>query len=501
MGIEEKQDQRAAAYRLGASGDTAGAVETLRRLVAGDWEAADHPLRLQCRQDLAQWLGAGGDRAGAVEELVGLAPELARVFGPGHALTLRARHDLAQQRWSPEEETGAREAVDEWERLLGDERAALGPDDQLTQHAAQMAAYWRTRLAQEQRAESGGPARRVDADVLATRRAAAYELADSGDFTGAIAAMERLLADFEGSPDYPLGLHVRSDIVELRGQSGDQEGALAETEALLPELEREFGADSPFVLRARHSSAVWRRRSLEDEADLAAAVDEWERLLADERRVYVPGDAQTKHSEEMLAHWRARLAQRQEAESGGSAARAPGDVMVRRREAAIQLAGAGDFAGAAAAAERLIRDLAGSDYTLMLQCRVDIAQYRGEGGDVAGAVASLRDLLPELERVFGPDNIVVLAARHSFLHWKWSPAMGGEAREAVADFERFVADLRRVLVPGDSMTSHAERALTYWRARLREESGAAARPVEPGGTPEVGEGSAHGSDGGGQFNF
>jgi hypothetical protein len=58
----------------------------------------DHPITLATRSNLADWTGRGGDLAGALRLSAALQPDLERVLGLDHPTTLLSREDAASWR-------------------------------------------------------------------------------------------------------------------------------------------------------------------------------------------------------------------------------------------------------------------------------------------------------------------------------------------------------------------------------------------------------------------
>ena len=77
-----------------------------------------------------------------------------------------------------------------------------------------------------------------------------------------------------------------------------------------------------------------------------------------------------------------------------------------------------------AGALRLFRELLpdqervlGPDHPDTLTTRGNIASLTGECGDAAGALRLSRELLPDQERVLGPDHPDTLTTRNNIAHW------------------------------------------------------------------------------------
>jgi NB-ARC domain-containing protein/tetratricopeptide repeat protein len=113
----------------------------------------------------------------------------------------------------------------------------------------------------------------------------------------------------------------------------------------------------------------------------------------------------------------------------------------------------------------------GPDHTDTLTCRGNLASWRTENGDVAGAVADLEMLVTDYQRVLGPDHSTTLAARSELGRWR---GRGGDTAGAVADYETLATDYQRVLGPDHSTTLAARSNVANWRGRGGDTAGAVA---------------------------
>ncbi|MFF9089879.1 tetratricopeptide repeat protein [Streptomyces sp. NPDC014991] len=60
----------------------------------------------------------------------------------------------------------------------------------------------------------------------------------------------------------------------------------------------------------------------------------------------------------------------------------------------------------------------GPDHLATLITRHNLAYWRGEAGDAAGAAAAFAELLEEMLRVLGPDHPSTLSTRHNLAYWR-----------------------------------------------------------------------------------
>ncbi|HSV66346.1 MAG TPA: tetratricopeptide repeat protein, partial [Mycobacteriales bacterium] len=106
-----------------------------------------------------------------------------------------------------------------------------------------------------------------------------------------------------------------------------------------------------------------------------------------------------------------------------------------------------------------------------LATRHNLAYWRGEAGDAAGAAAAFEVLLADDLRVLGPDHPDTLATRHDLAWWR---GQAGDAAGAAAAFEVLLADRLRVLGPDHPDTLPTRGNLAFWRGEAGDVAGAAA---------------------------
>ncbi|MCR6482693.1 tetratricopeptide repeat protein [Amycolatopsis sp. OK19-0408] len=135
---------------------------------------------------------------------------------------------------------------------------------------------------------------------------------------------------------------------------------------------------------------------------------------------------------------------------------------------------AGDVAGAIAALEHLLANrirVLGADHPHVLATRTSLARYHGHAGDPAGAVAAYEEVTLDSVRLLGPDHINTLTCRHGIAYWR---GRAGDHAGAVADLEQLLADLLRVLGPDDRHTLTARANLARYRGHAGDSAGAVA---------------------------
>ncbi|MER5853152.1 tetratricopeptide repeat protein [Streptomyces sp. NPDC002012] len=149
------------------------------------------------------------------------------------------------------------------------------------------------------------------------------------------------------------------------------------------------------------------------------------------------------------------------------------DTLTARNNLAHWRGEAGDAAGAAVAFEELLADrlrVLGPDHPHTLAARGNLARCRGKAGDAVGAAAEWEELLAEMLRVKGPDDPDTLAARNKLAYWRGE---AGDVAGAAATYEGVLAGLLRVQGPDHPDTLAARNNLAYWRGEAGDAAGAA----------------------------
>jgi hypothetical protein len=104
----------------------------------------------------------------------------------------------------------------------------------------------------------------------------------------------------------------------------------------------------------------------------------------------------------------------------------------------------------------------GPDHPNTLTTRHNLAHWRGEAGDPAGAAAALEQLLDDYLRRLGPDHPNTLTTRHNLAYWRGE---AGDPVGAAAALEQLLDDRLRVLGPDHPDTLTTRHNLAYWRER------------------------------------
>ncbi|MFR9749452.1 tetratricopeptide repeat protein [Nocardia sp. 004] len=269
-----------------------------------------------------------------------------------------------------------------------------------------------------------------DSNTLRTRHRLASYRARCGDYTGAGEELEQLLADQVRllGPCALETLRTRNNLASNHGDLGNFAGAIAQFERLRDDRAQVQGPDHPDTLSARNSLAYWRA----DSGDLIGARTEFEQLVADSLRVFGADHPETLGARNNLAAFRAR---------------------------------SGDLAGAREEFTRLLGDrlrVLGPDHLDTLLTRGQLATYRAESGDLPGAIDDLEELLADRLRVLGPDHPDTLGTRNDLATCR---ARNGDLRRAVIDLEVLLAAELRALGPRHTATVRTKETLAYWRGR------------------------------------
>jgi hypothetical protein len=114
--------------------------------------------------------------------------------------------------------------------------------------------------------------------------------------------------------------------------------------------------------------------------------------------------------------------------------------------------------------------LLGPDHPDTLTARHELASWRGEAGDPAGAARALQDLLTERLRILGPDHPDTLNTRHELAGWEGA---AGKPANAASALQVLLTDTVRVVGPDHSITLTTRRNLAHWRERAGDPAGAA----------------------------
>ncbi|MBB0247215.1 tetratricopeptide repeat protein, partial [Streptomyces alkaliphilus] len=154
---------------------------------------------------------------------------------------------------------------------------------------------------------------------------------------------------------------------------------------------------------------------------------------------------------------------------------APGhqpDTLTSRLYLAYWRGQAGDVPGAITAYEELLADqlrVLGRDHSETLTARLYLAALCGQAGDVVGAVTATEKLLADRLRVLGPHHPHTLTTRGNLAHWH---GKAGDAEGAATACENLLTDMVRVLGPDHPQTLTTRHNLAHWRGEAGDPAGA-----------------------------
>jgi hypothetical protein len=268
-------------------------------------------------------------------------------------------------------------------------------------------------------------------DPLAALTRLISERIAAADFAGALPLMNELVGVCRPilGERHPNVLDMKVALVHLQLQMGDQAGAYAALEQLVPELDEVLGRDHVTTLTARHMFAD------RPQQEARAALAEWSELLADEER-----QLGAEHPTVLTS--RDRVAQ-------------------KRKEL-------GDYAGAIAEGERVLAArcrVLGDHHEDTLGTRMALTQWRGESVDGAGAVAELHSLVEVMREKLGHDHRHTLIARHTIALWEAEPE---DYHDKVATWRALADDEARVFGDDSPITVAAREELAKWSDRVGE---------------------------------
>lgn len=149
------------------------------------------------------------------------------------------------------------------------------------------------------------------------------------------------------------------------------------------------------------------------------------------------------------------------------------DTLTARHDLAHWRGEAGERAGAADAFADLLRDrlrILGPDHPDTLSTRNDLAFWRGEAGERAGAADAFATLLSDRLRILGPDNPGTLSTRSNLARLRGE---AGDPAGAADAFVELVTAYQRVLGPDHLNTLITRHNLSYFRGEAGDPVGAA----------------------------
>ncbi|OLT24907.1 hypothetical protein BJF83_23545 [Nocardiopsis sp. CNR-923] len=107
----------------------------------------------------------------------------------------------------------------------------------------------------------------------------------------------------------------------------------------------------------------------------------------------------------------------------------------------------------------------GPDHPHTLTTRHNLARWRGETGDPAGAANAFEHLLTDTLRILGPDHPHTLTTRRNLADWTYE---SGDTAKAVEVLSTLADDQERVLGPDHLDTQASKQVLRLWRDELSD---------------------------------
>jgi Tetratricopeptide repeat len=111
----------------------------------------------------------------------------------------------------------------------------------------------------------------------------------------------------------------------------------------------------------------------------------------------------------------------------------------------------------------------GPDHLATLTTRGNLAHWRGQAGDPAGAATAFAELLTDQLRVLGPDHPGTLRTRSNLARCR---GQAGDQAGAATAFAELLTDQLRVLGPDHPGTLTTRDNLAYWRGEAGGPTGA-----------------------------
>ncbi|RRR98206.1 tetratricopeptide repeat protein [Glycomyces terrestris] len=138
----------------------------------------------------------------------------------------------------------------------------------------------------------------------------------------------------------------------------------------------------------------------------------------------------------------------------------------------------GDTAGAVVIYTEVLTDLVqvnGHEHLHTLTARGNLATMQSEAGDIAGALAAFEALLSDLLRLVGPNHHLTLTTR---AHIARCRGEAGDAAGAATAYAELLSDRLRILGPDHPDTLAARANIARWRGEAGDAAGAATAYAE-----------------------
>ncbi|MYZ38652.1 MULTISPECIES: tetratricopeptide repeat protein [unclassified Streptomyces] len=362
---------------------------------------------------------------GEVTELEKLLAEQTRTLGPRHRETLATRSKVAFARAATT--PGDRSSADELQNVLADQRRVLGRNDQ---------------------------------DTLFTRYFLGYLLVMSGDLDGGMRELKKVLKDQRRALgfDHARTLYTRQMLAELRISQDDTSGLDKVLHELIEDQKRVLGRNSEQALSTRHNLAVVRVRR----GDTAEAATELEEVLADFARVYGADHRETLAVRRNLAATYSELgdevgalAELELTMNYANRVFSPDDKDFKTTRDRLDHYRHGAYWQVM---DEYEREWGANEYLLSQMKDIISSRYfHNEAGAMAGLWESLLS-----EHTAPRDAEGTLSIRRIAACWH---GLGGNAAGAVAELEQILDGCVEALGSEHLLTRFTRRNLAFWRAR------------------------------------
>ncbi len=408
-----------------------------RVLATHDQDGESHPL---WQNDTAYTLlfrlgtsaGESGDASWAKVHFVGLCSLAHQRLGADHQHTLVARSELSR-----------------WQSQAGDHAAAVQTLESLEADHIRLFGY-------------------EAPETLVTRHNLSVERGALGDTSGAIAALQEVLAvrQRNGASRGAI-LATLHNLCYWKGVAGDAVEAADAYRNLIPLMEEEFGADAEGTLTARHNLA----RLLGESGNPAEAISLLEGLLVDQTRALGPRHLRALTTRQSLARWQGEAGETDKAIDGYQALIPDmGEILgpdhpelLAARHNLARLRARIDPAIAAEDLTAVIADrirVLGPHHPETLSSRHSHALCLGWAGEPQRAVHALEDVLREQQRRSTPEEADTLSTRYSLAVMQGS---AGAPQAAIAALQELLPDQERVLGPDHLQTLTTLDSLASWQ--------------------------------------
>ncbi|MEU2783023.1 tetratricopeptide repeat protein [Streptomyces sp. NPDC007110] len=314
-------------------------------------------------------------------------------------------------------------------------------------------------------------------DLWNLRNGLAHWTGQAGDNAGALAAYDALIADTRRlAVDEAFLLELRSHRAWWLGRTGAYQAAVAECLELLPEMRRVLGEDHQATLSLEQAAAHWQWHSPHPTGqDLTGYQQRVDRARQkhgpDHPRTFTAREGlalayeRADDPDEALTLYRALLADMERV----LGAKHPQTLAARRGAAGTRDA-TGDTAGAITELRHLLpvmTEVLGEDDLECLTVRLELAGMRGRHESADVAVTMLTELLEDTRRIVGPEGQGVSSVVSHLARWR------GEAGDLIGAVEAARENLRLLQGAGhveEYIVDRARKGLRHWLLRTIDEA-------------------------------